>query len=464
MTELLPEHDHELENVIIGSILIDRNVLDFVFANLITDDFQNVKNKIIFNSCARLYTSSLAVDMVTVIQDIKANKEQDCTQHILSVTNKVASTANLETHVLLFKYQSIKRHLGKLAMAVMNDSIKPEISAVDQIVSISERLTEIQDRVNKKKILTFEEAVIETIDEALSNEGKNMLGIRTGFRKLDELSSGFSAPDYTIIAAGPGEGKSTFALNISKFMALNGNDVLYFSLEMKEKQLIWKLLSDELNIPVIDVRLGKFSKDHAFKTELAKARLHIYDKGGVTIDDIIAIAKMEVKTKDVKIVFIDYLQLVRLGAYGRKVANRNDEVTIISNKIKQAAMEINIPIVALSQLNRDKNRKHYTKADLRDSGSLEQDADNIIFILRPEEHDMTEYTLGTKIIGCNSETAIINIDKFRLGRTGEFEMVFKGEYSRFEDLPDESYEKTNFISNFVEPKMPKIDINEQLPF
>ena len=143
---------------------------------------------------------------------------------------------------------------------------------------------------------------------------------------------------------------------------------------------------------------------------------------------------MEKSKKDIKIVFIDYLQLIRLGNFYRKVANRNDEVTIISNKLKQLAMDLNLPIVALSQLNRDKTRKTYTKADLRDSGALEQDADNIIFIFRPFEHDMDSYQLGKDSIFCDEQTAIIKIDKGRLMRTGEFQMIFKGEYSRFEDL------------------------------
>lgn len=464
MTELLLEQDYKLENVIIGAILMDRNCIDVVLSNLIMEDFEKPENKVIFNSCARLYTQSKPIDMVTVIQDIKANKEPECTPHIMSVTNLVVSTANVEYHVLLLKNQSVKRQLLFLSKIIENDSLRPEITATDQIISIAASLEALRNRTVKQKELTFKETVIKTIDEALSNEGKESVGMLTGFECIDVNIGGLCAPDYTIVAAGPGEGKSTFGLNVSKRLALRNEAVLYFSLEMSERQLIWKLLSDELLKPVIDIKLGKFDKDHAFKTELLKAKLHIYDKGGITIDDICAITKMEHKIKDIKLVVIDYLQLVRLGAYVRKVANRNDEVTIISNKIKQLCLELNIPVIALSQLNRDKSRKFYTKSDLRDSGSLEQDADNIIFIFRPSEHDMTEYTIGTKIIPCDEETAILSVDKCRLGKTGETEVKFKGRYSRFENILPESFEKTGFIDNFVNPKMPRVDVNEELPF
>jgi len=269
----------------------------------------------------------------------------------------------------------------------------------------------------------------------------------TCYNKLNKLTLGYSGPDYTIIAAGPGEGKSTFALNQAVSIALKQNDVLYFSLEMSEEQLIWKMLSSEFNMSVSDVRLGRFDADEAQRAKIATAKLHIYDKGGLTIDDFVGIVKMEHKAKDIKIVFIDYIQLMRVGSYSRKVTNKNDEVTIISNKIKQLAMELNIPIVVLSQLNRDKHRKQYGLSDLRDSGSLEQDADNAWFIFRPTIHNLDKYEIGSNTIHVNDETTIVTISKQRLGVTGEFEMIFKGEYSRFEDIEENKAKEYNYMSS-----------------
>ena len=449
MIEVYNQTDYvdELERIVLGSVISDKHVTETVLTNIITDDFKSEKNKILYNCFLRLYTSGKPIDFVTINQDLKSNNELNIVNisYVIECSNIIGSTANINDHVEYLKNESIKRQLTNFGQKIIQDSLRAEISSLDQLSEFSKFANDLINRIYFKKVVTFKDTVLETIDEVLKNDGKEMIGIKSGFTKFDTVTSGFSAPDFTIIAAGPGEGKSTFAMNISKNIALAGNEVLYFSLEMKEKQLIWKLLSDETNMSVMDVRLGRIPVDHSVRTKLVRAKLNIYDKGGISIDDICSIVKMEKSKKDIKIVFIDYLQLIRLGSFYRKVANRNDEVTIISNKLKQLAMDLNLPIVALSQLNRDKLRKTYTKADLRDSGALEQDADNIIFIFRPFEHDMDKYTIGyNPPIDCDEQTAIIKIDKGRLMRTGEFQMIFKGEYSRFEDLGQIQYNSDNY--------------------
>lgn len=451
---------HEIENVVIGSILMDKHTVGIAFTNLVPEDFAKPENNILFNAFLRLYSDGKPIDMVTTIEDIKINKEPDCVAHIFHCTNIVSSTANFEYHVNILKNRSIKRNLGLLGQKIMIDSSKENLQGIDMVLEISQIASDLLNRIHTKKVLTFKEIVIATIDESLRQDEKTTLGIKTGFQKLDQIMGGFSEPDFILIAAGPGEGKSTFALNIAKNMSLNGNDVLFFSLEMKEKQLIWKLLSDELNTSVMDVRLGRFNASHGLKTELTRAKLNIYDKGGISIDEICSIIKTEKKQKDIKIVFIDYLQLISLGTYHRKITNRNDEVTIISNKLKQLALSLNIPIVALSQLNRDKTRKRYMMSDLRDSGSLEQDADAIIFIFRPSEHNMDTYNLDGQIISCNDQTAFINIDKCRLGQVGEFEMFFNGFCSRFENAKE--IQESNFIEK--QPEFQRVNTQEILPF
>jgi replicative DNA helicase len=433
MIQIHYDQDIQLEMTIIGSLLVDKNSIDIVLGNLQTDDFNDEKCKLVYNSVLRLFTTAKGIDMLTVFNDMKQNKEPEILNFLMECTNIVGSTANIESHIYFIKNNSAKRKLLELGYKIISESINESKSTLDKILNALTDLTDIQNRITPKKTKDFKEVLIETIEESL-NVNKSFLGIKTGFNKFDSVSGGYCSPDFTIIAAGPGEGKSTLALNQAKNISLSGKRVLYFSLEMKEKQMIWKLLSDELNISVLDVRMGHYAKDHAIKTELTKANLAIYDKGGLTIDDLISIVKMEKKSNGVEVVFIDYLQLLRLGSYYRKVSNKNDEVTIISNKLKQLCMDVDLPIIALSQLNRDKTRKRYALSDLRDSGSLEQDADNVIFIFRPFEHQLTEYTIGKNLIQCDESTAILNIEKCRLGQTGEFEMVFNGQCSRFEDL------------------------------
>lgn len=445
--------DYNLEDIVIGSVLTDNNCIDFVLTNLKSEDFFITENRLIFNSFIRLYTDAKKIDIVTLVQDLKQNLDNVQISYIMKLVNLISVTTNIENHVEYLKNESIKKHLMLFAQEIYKGATSENISAKSIITDFISNATDLQNRTNIQRVLTFRETFTKTVAECMDNESKTMVGIKTGFGYLDRMMSGLSGPDLTIIAAGPGEGKSTFALNMAKHISMNEGDVLYFSYEMKEKQLIWKLMSDDLNASIMDIRIGRFDKDYLHKNKTHLAKLHIYDKGGLTIDDIIGISKMQAKKLGLKLIIIDYLQLIRLGSYTRKVANKNDEVTIISNKLKQLAMDLDLPIVALSQLNRDKTRKRYTKSDLRDSGALEQDADNIIFIYRPVEHDPSfQYSIGdTPLENVNDETVIINIDKCRLGRTGEFEMVFKGEYSRFEDLnqvskPIETYE-TKIIVN-----------------
>jgi replicative DNA helicase len=202
---------------------------------------------------------------------------------------------------------------------------------------------------------------------------------------------------------------------------------------MIEKQLMYKLISSEANISVYDVRTGNIPAHFMSSCKIQDAQLTIYDKGDLTLDELISIAKYEAKSKDIKMIIIDYLQLLGLGIYAKKGQTRENEVSTISRKLKQLAMTLQVPVIALSQLNRDKTRKTYRLHDLRESGAIEQDADNVWFIFRPNIHDMDEYNLGNEKIQCNERTAIFIVEKCRLGETGQIEMRFNGACSRFED-------------------------------
>jgi replicative DNA helicase len=457
-------NSYNLEDIVLGSVLTDNNCIDFVLTNLKMEDFFIAENKLIFNSLVRLYTDAKKIDLVTLVQDLKQNKDDVPIGYIMKLMNIISVTTNIESHVEYLKNESIKKHLMLFAQDIYKNAVSENVTAKSILQDFISNATDLQNRTNIQKSQTFSETFINTVKECIDNENKTMVGIKTGFAKIDKMMGGLSGPDYTVIAAGPGEGKSTFALNISKHVAMNEGDVLFFSYEMKEKQIIWKLMSDDLSTSVMDIRMGTFEKDYLHKNKTHLAKLHIYDKGGLTIDDIIGISKMQAKKVNLKLIVIDYLQLIRLGSYIRKVSNKNDEVTIISNKLKQLAMDLNLPLLVLSQLNRDKTRKRYTKSDLRDSGAVEQDADNAIFIFRPVEHDPTfVYEIGgIPLENVNDETTIINIDKCRLGPTGEFEMVFKGQHSRFEDLGHQRNEHVNI--DIYETKIERPLNNEPIPF
>jgi replicative DNA helicase len=443
----------EAEKYIIASLLIDTSVHDMVFDNLLHTDFSDKECQNIFKAAESLRSQNMGIDIVTLSVESKLES------HILfDYANKIGSTLNIDDYIIFVKNASLLRQLQNLSLEISLKARQDEAKSEKIILHIKNELETLQGRLNYEIERKFSLEVIETIDEAIKNKGKSNLGLLTGFKKFDQITLGLTPPDLIILAAGPGEGKSTFALNIAQYVSKHKN-VIFFSLEMKQRQLIWKMLSNEHNVQVADIRRGNFDYNKVLKTELTESKIRIFDRGGLSIDELCTICRFEKKSNNTGLIIIDYLQLLRANNTHRKLNNRNDEVTVISNKLKQLAMELDVPILALSQLNRDKNRKRYTLADLRDSGSLEQDADNVIFIFRPFIHNMDVYYLGNENVPCGEHDAIINIEKWRLGTTGEFKMRFNGPFSRFED---ESINYGNIIEHGV--NLAEYRDDEYLPF
>lgn len=432
-------HSRELEDAVLGAVLTDSSCIDVVMNNLIVDDFYFEVNQRIFQVYQSLIEKRHKIDLVTVVTERKSLGFNDVVSvtDITNLANKVASNENIESHIEFLKSDSIKRSLIQISTEAITQAFNDETDSITMLSNLINKSKDLQNRTIIQRDVTFKEKFFAAHDECFRNSTKETVGTKSGFDKFDKLTSGFAGPDFTILAAGPGEGKSTFALNVAKHISMNYGDVIYFSYEMKENQLIWKLMSDDLDMPISQIRLGKFEEGYLNKTEMYNAKLHIYDNGSLTIRELCGIVKMQSKKLDIKLIVIDYLQLIKIGAYHRKFANKTDEVTVISNALKQLAMEVNLPILALSQLSRKEGRRGYNKSDLRDSGALEQDADNIIMIFRPFEHDLKKYDLPGKDVVCDEMTAIINLEKWRLGQTGEFEMKFNGRCSRFEDIKEE---------------------------
>lgn len=459
----IPPHIIELENEVLGSLIESNLYHDLIFAELNSEDFYKVANKTIFESALKLHKQGLPIDTITLIQELRKEKQFEeigGSDYILKLTNNLSTTANLEYHIRLLKDISITRSALMLFNSNSKSICDQNLTGKEILASTIVDCEKLLNRINKTKPKTFKESYIETLKN-LGNNQSEYLGLSTGFKKLDSITSGLCGPDLTVIAAGPGEGKSTLALNIATHVSMNAGKVLIFSYEMKEEQLIYKIISSELNIPVLDVRKGKLPNDYSKKCKVYNANLKIFDSGEHTIDEIVSISKSENIFDPVKLVIIDYLQLVPVGMYGAKGQTRNDIVGIISRQLKKLAMSLNIPVIVLSQLNRDKNRHTYRLHDLRDSGSIEQDADNVLFIWRPIIHDQVAYQIGNTELISNNQTSIIIIEKCRLGETGEFEMKFLGNYSRFEDV------ETGVSDKYINNKTIEIEDNnftEDLPF
>lgn len=452
----------ELENGIIAALIESEYSQNVIFSNLIAEDFYKQSNKLIFEAALQLRKEGNPIDNISLFQKLKENNNLELVggmQYIVLLQSQLTSTANLEYHVLLLKDTSNARKAIELMHSTIGEFYQNK-SSREIIPTLINEFELILSRTSSNKNKTFKESYIETIKNIGSNNGSDQVGLSTGFRSLDYMTSGLCAPDLTILAAGPGEGKSTFALNIAINVAMSAGKVLFFSYEMKEEQLIYKIISNETNTEVLNVRKGKLQNGFERHCKAFDAKLKIYDGGEYSIDQIISLSKFENIAETVKLIVIDYLQLIPIGIYGQRGQTRNDQIGLISRKLKQLAMALNVPVICLSQINRDKHRKTYVLADLRDSGEIEQNADNVWFIWRPPIHRQDSYTISEKEIEISDQTTILIIEKNRLGKTGEFEMKFNAPYSRFEDLTPNNVTSTNF----QEPTFPAGSSNEGLPF
>ncbi|HMT77894.1 MAG TPA: replicative DNA helicase [Saprospiraceae bacterium] len=432
----------ELEEAVLGAIITDGRCMAIVSDFLRSTDFYLNANQIIYSALANLYQSGNPIDLLTVNDEVNRMgklEEVGGVMYLIDLSNKVTSSANVEFHAKLIQDKSILREVIKVSSDGLKTAFSGEIMATELIADITNQL-EASNRVIKRP-----ETIAEIYAQILE-EGE-IEGLKTGFKKLDEITNGLWG--YVVLAAGPGEGKSVFSLNIARNVSMSGIPVVLFSLEMKKNEIIFRLMSDELNMAVRDIMANKYDPNKALRSYIPELPLHIFDNGSLTVEDMAGICKGLFKGKKQGLVIIDYLQLLTASNGGKKFGTRENEVAYISRKIKQLQMDLDIPVLALSQLSRDKNRKFYQLSDLRESGAIEQDANGVIFIYRPDTHNQTSYTLDGCEINTDKSDAIVSIGKWRLGDTGDFRMKFKGQYSRFEDFIESQ-------TDYLKP-MPELD-------
>lgn len=435
----------EVEKCLIGEVLYHPDSMVQVSQIVDVEDFIDTKNKITYQAILEMHQNNDHIGMYSVLEKCSLLTEDEFSVAYLievdckgpHVNMNPIGTAEVLRHLAVKRKQ---KELGiKFAKNAQSEKTKSQNDISEMLIKVEElnsRLTPIIDQ-------TFEECAHETINAIIDNEGEE-LGVKTGNEHFDNATQGLCSPDLTVLAAGTGEGKSTMMLNWAKNVAIHHGRVLIFSLEMKRPQMIWKLLSDELDTSVANIRIGNLDKDKLLNASTPTLNIEIIDNGSITIDQLESIVKTEHEKDPLKAVFIDYLQLIGIGAYGKNSQNRTNEVSIISRKIKALAMDTNLPFIALSQLKRKEGRKTYVKSDLRESGSIEQDADNIYFIYRPHEHGQDSYNLDGFDTVVNKNEAIGILAKCRLGQISESKLGFNGEYSRFENLePDSLFEWPN---------------------
>jgi replicative DNA helicase len=435
---ILPQYI-ELEEIIIGTLFYDAKVIPVIFGQLLPMDFYKSSHQLIFEVAKKIYDKGGSVDIMTVAPDCKKNNI-DVTE-LMRLSNLVNSTMNIEEHLTVLKDYSAKRKLIEINSNVQMQAYTDEATSGELIGG---QLVELENLINRVKIertMNFRDECFHVFAETKKHDSI-YLGIPTPWHTLNKYTSGLSAPDLIIVAAGPGEGKTSFALNLMQNIRTGRS--LFFSYDMNRQQLIWKLMISEMDLSVTEIRQGRATDKQMDNCKFWNNDILIIDTCP-DISELVSLCKYE-KAKcikegtELKAVF-DYIQLIPVGGYGKRSHTRNDELTVITRKLKQLAMSVNVPVVALSQVSRDKTRKYYVLADLRESGAIEQDADGVIFIWRPESHNHQDYKLGSEIIQTDRTDAFLSIAKWRLGETGEFRIKFRGEFNRFDNFEEDVYLK-----------------------
>lgn len=454
----LPPQAIELEEAVLGAMLIDKKGVDEVIDLLTPEAFYKAAHQHIFESIFNLFQSSQPIDLLTVSAELRKNGKLDSIGgdfYLVQLTQKVASSAHIEFHARIILQKFIQRSLIRISNEIIESSYKESIDVFDLLDEAESKLYDVAQGNIKKSSDTAQNLVLlakKKIEEIANKDG--LSGVASGFEKLDDLTSGWQPSDLIIIAARPGMGKTALTLSMARNIAVIQNTpVAFFSLEMSSVQLITRLISAETGLSSEKLRTGKLAS-HEWKqlnvkvADLEKAPLYIDDTPALSIFDLRAKARRLASQYQIKLIVVDYLQLMTAGS-SSKAGNREQEISTISRNLKSLAKELDIPVIALSQLSRAVETRGGTKrpqlSDLRESGAIEQDADIVSFIYRPEYYGIEEWDdeEHTSSVG----QAEFIVAKHRNGGLDNIRMKFIGQLGKFEDL------QTNNSSYEFESKM-----------
>ena len=449
----LPPQAIELEEAVLGAMLIDKKGVDEVIDLLEPEAFYKSSHKNIFESIFRLFQNSQPIDLLTVSADLRKNGKLESIggdYYLVHLTQKVASSAHIEFHARIILQKYIQRSLIRISNEIIESSYKESVDVFDLLDEAESKLYDVAQGNIKKSSYTAQNLVMlakKKIEEIANKDG--LSGVASGFEKLDLLTSGWQPSDLIIIAARPGMGKTALTLSMARNMAVTKQTpVAFFSLEMSSVQLITRLISSETGLSSEKLRTGKLA-DHEWKQlnvkvgDLEKAPLFIDDTPALSIFDLRAKARRLASQHDIKLIIVDYLQLMTAGTTS-KAGNREQEISTISRNLKSLAKELDIPVIALSQLSRAVETRGGTKrpqlSDLRESGAIEQDADIVSFIYRPEYYGIEEW--DDEEHSSSIGQAELIIAKHRNGGLDNIRMKFIANLGKFEDLQsnDSPYE------------------------
>lgn len=446
----LPPQVLDLEEAVLGAMMIDKKGVDEVIDILQPDAFYKDAHKYIFEAIVQLFTDTQPIDLLTVSAQLRKNAKLELAGgdfYLIQLTQKISSSAHIEFHSRIILQKFIQRSLIRISSDIIEESYDETTDVFDLLDKAESKLYEVTQGNIKRSSETAQSLVLQAkkrIEEIAKQEG--LSGVATGFDKLDKITSGWQPSDLIIIAARPGMGKTAFVLSMARNIAIDSKlPVALFSLEMSSVQLITRLISSETGLSSEKLRTGKLEK-HEWEQlsvkvkNLEKAPLFIDDSPSLSIFDLRAKARRLASQHGIKLIIVDYLQLMTAGGNGKGGGNREQEISTISRNLKALAKELSIPVIALSQLSRAVETRGSSKrpllSDLRESGAIEQDADIVSFIYRPEYYKIDEWDDEEQSPTAGQAEFIIA--KHRNGSLESIRLKFIGNLGKFDNLEDYS--------------------------
>lgn len=436
MNERIPPHNIEAEQAVIGAIFLEPDVFSTASERIGPADFYRASHEVIFEAMYKLFEKGEPIDIVTVTTLLANSDKLDIAggvTYLTDLASSVPTAANIDYYSKIVEEKALLRRLISTATDIVTKTFSRE-DEVEEVLDEAERsILEVSSRKNVNAFKPIKDVLIDVYDniEQLHHAKDDVTGIPTGYRDLDRMTSGFQRNDLIIIAARPSMGKTAFALNIAQNVAINTDEnVAIFSLEMGADQLVSRMLCAEGNIDSQRLRTGKLEQEDWGKLTMAMgslshAGIYIDDSPGIRVTDIRSKCRRLKQEHGLGMIIIDYLQLIQGSEHSRD--NRQQEVSEISRSLKGLARELEVPLIALSQLSRgveSRQDKRPMMSDLRESGSIEQDADIVGFLYRDDYYDSESEQQNIEII----------LAKQRNGPTGTVELAFVKEFNKFVDL------------------------------
>ena len=434
----IPPHDIDAEQAVLGSMLTDKDAVIAAIETLKEDAFYRDDNKAIYQAILNLYNRSEPIDIITLKDELESmNKFEQVGgfEYLANLPEKVPTTANVQKYIKIVEEKSILRNLIKTANEIIELGYDPTEDVEDIMDGAERKIFDIMQSKNQKGYTPIKDALIESVMtlEQLYNRKQSITGISTGFIQLDYKTAGLHGSELILIAARPAMGKTAFALNLATNAALRSNvPVAIFSLEMSKDQLVTRILASEAMVDSNKIRTGKLDEDDWEKIAnaigpLSESEIYIDDTPGISVMEIRTKCRKLKMEKNIGLVVIDYLQLIQ-GSNKRSSGSREQEIAEISRSLKIMAKELNVPVIALSQLSRAVEQRPDHRpmlSDLRESGSIEQDADIVMFLYRDDYYNKESE---------KKDIAEVIIAKQRSGTIGPVELLWMGNYTKFVNL------------------------------